>query len=141
METTVAMLVAISLASERLVEVVKGLVPWFSTQQPEGPGERRRQVSLQLLAMVAGGCSAALTLPVLRTHMQGLPDPLIILGVGVLASAGSGLWNTLLTYFLMLKDIKSAEVRRLNSRADTHPDLHLGRERVTSNECYDPEEA
>jgi hypothetical protein len=137
-ETIVAMLVAVSLASERLVEIVKGLVPWLSVQHSDAAIERRRHVCVQLLAMLAGACTAMLALPVLRPSMAGLPDPIIVIGVGVLASGGSGLWNTFLTYFLKLKDIKSAEVRMLNARVDAHPDLQLGHERVTSNECYDP---
>jgi hypothetical protein len=137
MEAIVGLLIATSIASERLVEIIKSLFPWLSVQKTEPGDERRRQAAVQTLAIVAGAVTALLTLPVLRIHMPDLPDVVIVVGVGVLSSGGSGLWNTLLTYFLKLKDVKAAQVEMLRAGADTHPDLKLGGERVTSNECYD----
>ena len=54
LSTIVALLVALSVASERLVEIIKGIVPFLNHEQPDEKKECRRKAALQALAVVAG---------------------------------------------------------------------------------------
>lgn len=141
MEVIIGLLVSISIASERLVEITKGMIPWLSTKHDDPSRERFRHMALQLLAILAGVATTIMALPILREHMpSGLTDPVVVIGVGILASGGSGFWNAVLTYMHRIKEIKSGIVEQMNIPANALPDLAIGAERVTSNECYEPEE-
>lgn len=153
MESILALSVALSIASERLVEVVKGLVPWLNEVQALPRMERRRKLVLQVMAVVAGVVTAYLASDAFGNVLpKTLTESRItaVLGLGLLASGGSGLWNALLGYALQVKDLKKTLVqetreRQLHDPADgsrlVHRDLGLADEQVTSNECYDVKEA
>ena len=49
----ISLLVALSIASERLVDIIKGLVPWLN-QQRKPTEEGCRKAALQVLAVIAG---------------------------------------------------------------------------------------
>ncbi len=107
----VALVLALSVASERLVEIVKGFVPYLSKEQPAGSvGECIRRAILQILAVIAGIVTTYLA----REHIEslkGLPfdSKTAIVGLGLLASGGSGFWNAILGYVGKVKDIKKTE--------------------------------
>jgi hypothetical protein len=103
----VGLLVALSAASERLVEIVKGIFGWLDKQNADERQERLRKAVLQVLAVAAGIVTTLLARPAIPADL--MPEssgvfPLIALGF--LASGGSGLWNSVLTYLLKAKDIK-----------------------------------
>ena len=103
----VGLLVALSAASERLVEIVKGLFKWLDQKSDDERTERLRKATLQSLAVVAGIGTTLLARPAIPEDL--LPDSgglLALLALGFLASGGSGLWNSVLTYVLKVKDIK-----------------------------------
>jgi hypothetical protein len=50
----ISLLVALSVASERLVDIIKGLVPWLNQQRPKATEEGWRKAALQLIAVIAG---------------------------------------------------------------------------------------
>ena len=117
--TLATLLGALSVASERLVEIIKGFVPWLDAKKDEVRAEGRRRLVLHGLAIVAGICTAFLA----RDAMGGvLPETLVVseagkptvsllgtVGFGVLASGGSGLWNSVLGYANKVKEIKGLQ--------------------------------
>jgi hypothetical protein len=111
----VTILVVISGAAERLVEIIKTL-PFFGIQatlaQPKtNPrAESTRQFILHCIALVAclgttylakDGIAAAL-------HFDKNKDTLVV-ALALLSAGGSSLWNSVLTYLLSVKDIKKAD--------------------------------
>ena len=55
-----ATLIALSVAAERLVSIIKNLIPWLSIEWSNALAERVRNAILQLLSVVAGIATAAL---------------------------------------------------------------------------------
>src|SRR4051794_23130781 len=110
----VALIAALSMASERLVEIVKGLVPWLSLEKKDDPvAEGRRRAALQLLAVGAGIITALLA----QTAVQDLlpivvEKPGVYVALGFAVSGGSGFWNALLVYLTKVKEIKVVEAAR-----------------------------
>ncbi len=117
--TNVEYLLGLSMAAERLVTILRG-IPWLALpkQDPLPPtagvaerkgaviAEAKRSAKINLLAVATGIISAELA------HAIGaLPVATSQLGVvmfGVLAGAGSGFWNAILSYVLQVKDLKKA---------------------------------
>ncbi len=119
--TIIGLLVILSVASERLVEIIKSSIPWLNTKKIAAPNaaaddkekmakhEGWRHAALQLLAVGAGITTAFLARPAIPSEM--IPDTfLAYLALGLLASGGSGFWNAVLTYILEVKDLKALEV-------------------------------
>jgi len=105
----VSVLVALSVASERLVEIIKGLFSFLNQENSDKKKEGWRRAALQALAVLAGIFTALLAQPAIRAVVPGLSDHWTgILALGLLASGGSGFWNAVLTYVLNVKDIKEA---------------------------------
>jgi hypothetical protein len=105
----VALLAALSVASERLVEIIKGFIPPLNKENPDPKGEGRRQAMLHILAVVAGIVTAwlASTTPAVKSVFPDTPLAWIV--VGLLASGGSGFWNSIQGYVNKAKDVKTAE--------------------------------
>lgn len=110
LSTIVSVLVALSVASERLVEIIKGLFAFLNKENSDPTKERLRRVALQALAVAAGIVTALLAHPAIKDVVPGLSGHWTgILALGLLASGGSGFWNAVLGYVLNVKDIKKAE--------------------------------
>jgi hypothetical protein len=121
----VGLMVALSVASERLVEIIKGYVPWLDLKKNETDHsdkarkkEGQRRSALQLIAVASGVITASLAWTAISSVVQrpdltyGSPETWFwIVGLGVLASGGSGFWNAVLTYFVNLKDLKEQTVK------------------------------
>lgn len=71
--------------------------------------ESRRRSYLQSLAVVSGIATAYLASPYIPPDFAKPDDGWRILGLGLLASGGSGFWNSVLTYVTKVKDIKTME--------------------------------
>ena len=112
--TVVALLVALSVASERLVEIIKGLSEYLNVEQTEPVKEGRRRSAIHAIAVVAGIVTAFLARPVIANAVT-LPEPsyLWIVALGLLASGGSSLWNSVLTYVLQVKNLKEQVVAKV----------------------------
>jgi hypothetical protein len=114
----VGILVALSAASERLVDIVKGFITSLqkpaanTTVDPEEEG--RRKAIIQLMAVFAGLLTTWLAWPIIGDMFPGTPgnNTMVIVGLGFLVSGGSGLWNSILTYLLAIKDLKKKQVSR-----------------------------
>lgn len=117
----VALLVALSVASERLVEIIKNLSPFLRENKPEekdGP----RKAALQVLAVASGIATAFLARPAFPTgDLPMLASPASVLALGLLASGGSGFWNSILSYVLLLKNAKKEQIQRLRMNAASLP--------------------
>jgi hypothetical protein len=101
----VGLLVALSAASERLVEIIKGLSGWLNDEKADPVKERQRKAALQFLAVLAGIGTTLLARPSIPAEL--LPKGMLsFVALGLLASGGSGLWNSVLTYLLEIKNIK-----------------------------------
>lgn len=111
--TIVTLLIAVSVASERLVEIIKGFSPFLNTEKTDVNLEGRRKSYLHILAVISGIVTALLARSVINDVFDNLYNDvshaLTILAVGLLASGGSGFWNSILTYLLKVKDIKDVE--------------------------------
>ena len=107
----VSLLVALSVASERLVEIVKGMIPWLATQNPNPGTEARRKAVLQLLAAAAGIVTALLASTTSALGGAIPKNPWAIVALGLLSSGGSGLWNGVLDYVKAAKDLKQNQLQ------------------------------
>jgi hypothetical protein len=121
--TLVSLILALSIASERLVEIVKGLVPWLNTEKPDPNDEGRRGAALQFLAILAGIATAflargAIPVGILPAEATG---PLPILALGLLASGGSGFWNSILGYVGKVKDVKTIDAQIKQATLEAMP--------------------
>ncbi len=110
LETTVGLLAALSVSSERLVEIIKGLVPYLNEKKTDPKAEGRRKATLQVLAVAAGIATTTLAFATNSLPPEALPagwySPIGIFTVGLLVSGGSGFWNAILSYVLQVKNIK-----------------------------------
>ncbi len=119
--TVISLLVALSIASERLVDIIKGLVPWLNQPRLRPVDEGWRKATLQVLAVLAGITTAWLSSAAIPKGV-GIPDDWTgTFALGLLASGGSGFWNSILTYVTKAKDLKAAEAetKQIEVRAKT----------------------
>lgn len=113
----VSLMVALSVATERLVEIIKGQFSLLNCERPDPVAEGRRKSALQLLAVVAGVFTAWSASPYLPADLARPAESWQIFGLGLLASGGSGFWNSIATYVLKLKDVKEAEAKQADQAA------------------------
>jgi hypothetical protein len=128
LEVIVTFLLTLSLASERLVTMVKTLVPWLAQEQKTPAQEvdltadRPRRLTVQMLALLAAWVTSGLVVSgVSQPPKISLADfsPFAELAVGsfrlplfvvaILVSGGSAFWNSVLGYLKALKDVKQVE--------------------------------
>ena len=113
----VSVLVCLSVASERLVEIIKGIFPFLNQENENARKEGWRRAILQLFAVCSGIATAFLARPalveVLPSTWTTLPA---VFALGFLASGGSGLWNGVLTYIKNVKDIKKWTAKELGEK-------------------------
>ena len=109
--TNVTYLAGLSIASERLVEIFRGIdLGRFNCTLPKNPAapkteaavedENKRIAKLNILAVLTGVVTAVLSHSI---HVLPANNWLEVLTYGVLAGAGSGFWNAVLSYLLQLK--------------------------------------
>jgi hypothetical protein len=108
--TVLALLVALSVAAERLAEIIKGVFPCLNQENADPKKERWRKIALQLLAGGCGVLTAYLAGPAIRGVVpEAWTTGWGLLALGLLASGGSGFWNAVLGYVKNVKDIKKLE--------------------------------
>jgi len=116
--TFITFILAVSLASERLVTIIKTIFPKWLAEENKTPAmevdlikDRGRQITVIVLAYV----SALLTTFAVNEFKW---DPILITGyvkgfhpaiIALMASGGSAFWNNLLGYTKAIKDIKIQE--------------------------------
>jgi MFS family permease len=114
----VGVLVSLSVASERLAEIIKGLIPFLNLQNADEKKEGRRKAILQTMAVCSGIVTALLARPALTAILPNAWTSFpAIFALGFLASGGSGLWNAVLSYVLNVKNMKKEEVKQLKKKS------------------------
>ena len=143
LQAIIGLIVSVSIASERLVEIIKGYCPWLNEAKTDPAKEGQRRSALQVLAVISGIGTAFLAQPLLSPMFSDMSNHAgAVFAIGLLASGGSGFWNAILSYFLQVKELKKQEVTtaQLSNPGSTgqgFAELNIGSEQVTSNECYD----
>ena len=113
-------LFSISLASERLVTIMKTLFPRLAdekeneAQQTDLVRDRPRRFTVQIIAIISSWITSAFLakggfdlLGSVELVKQMPSIPVIVLGI--LASGGSSLWNNILLYTKAVKDIRISD--------------------------------
>jgi len=117
--SVITLLIALSVAGERLVEIIKGMVPWLERDKQNPSEEARRRAALQLMAVGAGIGIAALAWPIAREVLPANQNAVTApLALGLLSSGGSGFWHSILGYVVNLKDLKGATLDRAKKESD-----------------------
>src|SRR5438034_11786640 len=94
----ISLILALSIASERLVEIIKGLIPFLDKKDPRPAAERRRHSYVQFLAVLSGIFTAWLARDYIAEEIADPAHEWSIIDVGLLASGGAGLWDSILGY-------------------------------------------
>lgn len=135
-EIIVAFLLTISLASERMVTILKTVIPVLAEQgDPNSAWNQRwRPLIIQgftfvfccaTAAMVQGPGTNWFTGSVTLVGDRGVP----VLVVGLLASGGSAFWNNVLGYTKAVKDLKKEAVdTAANAKADLEAGIAAGKQ-------------
>ena len=94
LNSLVTLVLGISIAAERMIEILKGLLPniWLFKTNPDANQEARRCACIHVLA---GGCGALIAWEGNVKAFKDI-DPhswVSCVGVGLLTSAGSAFWN------------------------------------------------
>lgn len=115
----VTVLLALSIASERLVELFKGMSSALTGPKPGTNAERWRQLKVHWMSLLASFVVVFLTQEYIikaldlprDTLFKELPlGPFLWVTFAILASGGSSMWNSILTYLLSLKNLKQQQV-------------------------------
>jgi len=116
----ITLLIALSVATERVVEIVKGFWPYLNQEKTDPSEEAKRKAIVQGLAVVGGIVVTMLSWPIVR---QVLPNDgntsyaATVTALGFLASGGSGFWNSILGYVLHLKALQGAAAAMAQRRS------------------------
>lgn len=121
-----SVIIAVSLASERVIELLKKWFPNVGKARPDATQESRRQGMIQLLSAVMGTIIAWLShnqlaamLPESLGHYMGWPT---YIAIGLMSSGGSGFWNSILDVIRAIKIDREAkaelQVATLNARTE-----------------------
>ena len=101
-------MVALSVSTERLVEIVRNFIPCLNTKYEDAKKEGYRKAALHVLAFCGGIITAFLAKPAVSAVLSdSLNNIWGYLALGLLASGGSGFWNCILSYILEAKNIKA----------------------------------
>jgi hypothetical protein len=138
---------ALSVATERLVEIIKGMRPTLNKEivppvaTVSAPGETvppdpnnvkeaeetegRRKAKIQFISIGCGVLTSLLAYGAIKEQLKALNAEswlsanawCLILTLGLMASGGSGFWNAITQYLLGVKDLKSLEAEAVKKRA------------------------
>jgi len=131
----VSLIAALSIASERLVEIIKGYCPSLDQQKEDPKEEGKRRSNLQMLAVASGIVTALLARDYVPAQLSDPSRGWSIIGLGLLASGGSGFWNSILTYLLKVKDAAKYDAGvKKNQLEISNMTTSREKERLLSNE-------
>ena len=115
----VAFILALCIASERLVEIIKGLIPKLDKETPDEKAEGRRRAYLQILSVTSGIVTALLARDYIPKEIADSLSSGTVFGLGLLASGGAGFWNSILSYVTKVKELKSLDVSERKPNAQS----------------------
>jgi hypothetical protein len=106
----VSLIMSLSIASERLVEIIKGFFPLLDKSRDDPVAEGRRRSYIQLLAVISGIVTAYLARDYLPVEVAKVPEGWAVVGLGLLVSGGSGVWNSVLSYLSHVKEAQKIDL-------------------------------
>lgn len=109
----ISYVLGIAVASERIVEMVKGVFPilWQAKDDPKQEAFRRSLLqALSIVISVGVAFTATATLPNELKALGWVEQAPGVIALGLMAAGGSGFWNALLTLMQNIKDLKKGEV-------------------------------
>ncbi len=123
LSAVVAFISALSIASERVIAVLKTLFPWLG--EPKTPTDRKllrgneeeqRRVLVMLLSYLSSLSICVLFIGGLRVPLPGAPDRSIsVFVLAGLAVGGSAFWAQIIGVLSAIKDLKQKEFRKLTA--------------------------
>ncbi len=111
----IALLGVLSISVERIVEIIKNMIPFLSTVQGDEKKERIRRAALHLMAAAAGtvvAYSAQAQIQPLLSNIFKTPGVIGLSGciiIGLLSSGSSGFWNQSMSILEEFKKKKKSE--------------------------------
>ncbi len=111
-----ALLGALSAASQRLVDIIKGIFEWLAVPKTNSVDEGKRNAAILTLTVIAGFVSAWLIQSLIKDVIGREPSFCDLMGIGFLSAAGSTFWNAIFDYFKALKRIKVLQVEEGKAR-------------------------
>lgn len=127
--TIVSVILALSVASERLVEIIKGWNTFLNTKSIDPTKENKRKTCIHILSLLSGCLTVFLAWNFLPTELTAgltiLQQLMAGFALGLLASGGSSFWNSILTYMLGLKELKRLEVSLMSTAAAFYRDTPI----------------
>jgi hypothetical protein len=117
----IALLGVMSLSVERVVEIIKNMVPFLAATQTDAKKERWRRSMLHFLAALVGTIIALVAQEQIQPLLSNIFTKTGEIGVfgciviGFLASGGSGFWNQSLAIVEEIKKAKKLQVQRLQT--------------------------
>lgn len=109
----ISYVVGIAVASERVVEMIKGVFPilWQAKDDPKEEAMRRSLLQgLSIVISVGAAFAATAALPNELKALGWLERAPGTIALGLMAAGGSGFWNAVLTLVGNIKDIKKGEI-------------------------------
>ena len=107
----VTVLLALSVASERLVELIKGLSGDLTGKKVDASVERKRQLQIHYLSLLTSAIVVWLAqdyiVATLKLSNWNIAQAATFT---ILASGGSSMWNSILSYLLSIKNLKQQDV-------------------------------
>ncbi|SBT11163.1 conserved hypothetical protein [Candidatus Propionivibrio aalborgensis] len=92
------MILSLSIAPERLVEIIKGFVPSLDHANDDPVVEGRGRSYLQIIAILSGIVTSYLARDFLPLEVAKVPEGMAVICLGLLASGGSVLRNGATSY-------------------------------------------
>ncbi|MGC5699276.1 hypothetical protein J4P02_03625 [Pseudomonas sp. NFXW11] len=123
----ISYVLGIAVASERIVEMIKGVFPILWQAKDDSKQEAFRRSLLQALSIVISvgvAFTATATLPNELKTLGWVERAPGVIALGLMAAGGSGFWNVLLTLMQNIKDLKKGEVE--SKRKNPAPALVSG---------------
>lgn len=115
LSTIVAVLTALSVASERLVELIKGIIPLLNKTCDTPGWEGARKASIIFLSIAISILTSFLSKTAIQNILPSFTSHWHFVALGLLASGGSGLWNGINSYILELKNLREALAQKTNT--------------------------
>lgn len=109
--TFATVMLALSVASERLVELFKGFSEDLTGKKLDAAIERKRQLKVHWLSLLTSAAVVFLLQDYIKSSLD-LPTmgAWEFIAFTILASGGSSTWNSIVSYLLSLKNIKQQTV-------------------------------
>jgi hypothetical protein len=119
----ITLLGAMSLSVERVVEIIKNILPFLAEKQSSTRKENYRIAALHFIAAFVGGIIAWVAqeqIQPMLSHIFTTPGIIGFSGcciIGLLASGGSGFWNQCLSIVEEVNNAKHLQTQALKLKA------------------------